>query len=287
MIPKKDTAKDLWKPKRRIELLYQRRLRKLMRELEKKLKKVTGLSNILNTLREFAKSKEFKQYAEATARKMVTGIFTDAGKTWRTAARVNSKGREIYEALKDEIDNTSIGISIKEQTDRNARLIKSMPERIRVEITDIVARESMGGRRASEIAEDLQERFPEMLKAKADLVARTETSKTESALTRARAENLGIKAYIWRSSEDGRVRDSHKKMDNVICFFSQPIVPEKIFGIKTTLKPGLAGEFPNCRCYIEPIIRLDFVSWPHKVCWNNRIVRMTRKEFEEVLKTVS
>jgi SPP1 gp7 family putative phage head morphogenesis protein len=280
------TAKDLWEPKRRIELTYQRSLRVIMRKLEKELKGKNDLTSILNTLKKFMKSEEFNKYAYASAKKMVTSLFTDAGKTWRTAANVNSKGRQIYEALKHEIDTTPIGISIREQTERNARLIKSMPERIRVEITDIVARESINGRRASEIAEDLQERFPEMLKAKADLIARTETSKTSTALTKSRCDNLGIKAYIWRTSEDIRVRDSHSKMDDVIIFWNNPPSPEALAGEKNVgyYHPG---NIYNCRCYPEPIIRLDFITWPHKVYWNNQIVRMTRKQFEEVLKTVA
>jgi SPP1 gp7 family putative phage head morphogenesis protein len=277
------TAKDLWEPKRRIELTYQRSLRVIMRKLEKELKGKNDIASILKTLKKFMKSEEFNRHAYASAKKMVTSLFADAGKTWRTAANVNSKGRQIYEALRREIDTTPIGISIREQTERNAKLIKSMPERIRVEITDIVARESQGGRRASDIAEDLQSRFPEMLKSKADLIARTETSKTSTALTKSRCDNLGIKAYIWRTSEDIRVRDSHKKMDDVIIFWSNPSSPELLAKEKFAgyYNPG---EIYNCRCYPEPIIRLDFISWPHKVYWNNKIIRMSRKQFEEVAK---
>jgi SPP1 gp7 family putative phage head morphogenesis protein len=281
MISKKHNAKELWMPKRRIELTYQRNLRTIMKKLEKELKNKNDLISILRTLRKFMNSEEFNRYAYATAKKMVTSVFTDAGKTWRTAANVNSKGRQIYEALKQEINSSPIGLSIKDQIERNATLIKSMPERIRSEITNIVARESFEGRRASDIAEDLQSRFPEMLKAKADLIARTETSKTSTALTKARCDNLSIKAYIWRTSEDGRVRDSHNKMDDVIIFWSNPPSPELLAKEKFA---GYyhAGNIYNCRCYPEPIIRLDFISWPHKVYWNNQIIKMSRKQFEEI-----
>jgi SPP1 gp7 family putative phage head morphogenesis protein len=286
MIPKKNTAKDLWEPKRRIELTYKRSLRVIMRKLERELKGKNDLTSILKTLKKFMKSEEFNKHAYAAAKKMVTSIFTDAGKTWRTATNVNSKGRQIYEALKHEIDTTPIGISINEQIERNARLIKSMPERIRNEITDIVARESIDGRRASDIAEDLQSRFPEMCKAKADLIARTETSKTSTALTKARCDNLGIKAYIWRTSEDIRVRESHEKMDDVIIFWNDPPSPEALAG-ERNIGHYHAGNIYNCRCYPEPIIRLDFISWPHKVYWNGSIVRMSRKQFEEVIRIVA
>lgn len=279
------TAKDLWEPKRRIELVYQKSLRVIMRKLEKELKGKNDLASILKTLKKFMKSEEFNKHAYASAKKMVTSVFTDAGKTWRTAANVNSKGRQIYEALKHEIDTTLIGISINEQIERNAKLIKSMPERIRSEITDIVARESLEGRRASDIAEDLQERFPEMLKAKADLIARTETSKTSSALTQARSQNLGINWYEWRTSEDGRVRKSHKHMDGVLINWNDPPSPEALTKppIKSTLGKYNAGCAPNCRCYASPVVRLDFISWPHKVYYRGQIIRMSRKEFESIM----
>lgn len=278
----KKTAKDLWRPKRRIELLYQKSLRRLMRGLESKLKGITNLTDILRAIKRFTQSKEFQDHAEAEAKKMVTSVFTDAGKTWREAARVNSKGREIYEALKKEF-NSPIGLTVKEQIERNANLIKSMPKDIRQEITEIVAKESMSGRRASDIAEDLQERFPQMLKNKANLIARTETSKTESALNQARSQNIGINWYEWNTSEDGRVRSSHKHMDGVLINWNDPPSPEKLINKKSTLGKYHAGCCPNCRCYGAPIVRLDFISWPHKVYYKGHIVRMSRKQFESIM----
>ena len=276
------TAKDLWKPKRRIELLYQRSLRKIMKSLENRLKGLTSLADILRTLKKFTQSKEFQDHAESEAKKMVTSVFTDAGKTWREAANINSKGRQIYAALKHEMETTPIGLSVKEQIDRNADLIKSMPIKIRSEITEIVARESMGGRRSEDIAQYLQEIFPQMTKAKADLIARTETSKTESALTKARCDNLGIKAYIWRTSEDIRVRSSHSHMDDVIVFWDNPPSPELLDG-KKSVGYYHAGNIYNCRCYSEVVIRTDFIKFPHKVYYNGRIVTMNKKQFESIM----
>jgi SPP1 gp7 family putative phage head morphogenesis protein len=283
MIPKKNTAKDLWEPKRRIEINYQRNMRKIMKQLEKKLKGLNSLSSILRVLKEYSKSEEFQKYAEAAAKKMVTGLFSDAGKTWRTAANVNSKGRHIYEALKNEIDTTPIGISIKEQTERNARLITGIPRKVSEEITDYVSKRAIEGRRSEDIAEELHSIYPKMLKNKVDLIARTETSKTSSALTQSRSENLGLKWYVWRTSEDARVRKSHDHMDGVLINWDNPPSPEQLVNIKSTLGRYHAGCAPNCRCYSEVVIRLDFVKFPCKVFYNNQIVRMTRKQFESIM----
>ena len=114
------------------------------------------------------------------------------------------------------------------------------------------------------------------------LIARTETSKTSTALTRARSEELHLPAYVWRTSKDGRVRPSHRLMDGVICFWNDPPAPEALLGIKSTLGHYCCGDAPNDRCYPEPLLRLDAVSWPHKVFAGGSIQSMTRAAFAGV-----
>lgn len=212
--------------------------------------------------------------------KMVTSLFSDSGKTWRQAARTNSKGKGIYEALKNEL-NGPIGKSINEQIKRNAKLIRSMPKSVSEEITNHVARETLKGRRSEYITEDLQKKFPFMMENKAKTIARTEVSKTSTALTKARCDSLGLPIYIWRTSKDQRVRSSHDIMDDVIIFWNDAPSPEKLDSGKSVGKYH-AGNIYNCRCYPEPIIRLDFVSWPHKVYYKGQIQTMTRNQFESI-----
>jgi SPP1 gp7 family putative phage head morphogenesis protein len=251
-----------------------------MKKLEKTLTGLTDLRSILRTIKKFAESKEFQEYAEKSAMKMVTSLFSDAGKTWREAARKNSKGKEIYEALRKEF-NTPIGLSVREQIERNATLIKSMPKSISKEITEHVASETLKGRRAEYIAKDLQKMYPHMMESKAKLIARTEVSKTSTALTKARCENLGLNWYIWRTSEDQRVRSSHSHMEGVLVCWNNPPSPEMLIGEKFVGYYN-AGNIYNCRCYPEVVIKLDFISWPHKVYYNGTIQTMTRKQFETI-----
>lgn len=281
MIPKKDTAKDLWRPKRRIEVMYKSSLRKMIKQLEKQLDGLTDLKSILKYIKKFTESKEFQNYADKAAMKMVTSLFSDAGRTWREAARKNSKGKEIYEALKKEL-NSPIGLSVKEQIERNANLIKSMPKSVTKEITEHVATEAFKGRRSEYIAEDLQNKIPIMFESKAKLIARTEVSKTSTALTKARCENLGINWYVWCTSEDQRVRNSHSHMEGVLIYWDNPPSPEALIHEKNV---GYyhAGNIYNCRCYPEPVVSLDLIKWPCKVHYNGTIQRMTRKQFEEIM----
>jgi SPP1 gp7 family putative phage head morphogenesis protein len=104
----------------------------------------------------------------------------------------------------------------------------------------------MGGKRADEVAAELA-RSGEVTEGRATLIARTEIAKANSALTQARAEYVGASHYIWRTAEDGDVRESHAAMNGKIFRFDDPpyVEGEGNHG---------PGEFPNCRCFAEPII---------------------------------
>jgi SPP1 gp7 family putative phage head morphogenesis protein len=272
------TMADLWAPKRRIEQAYRNALRASMQSLEDLLTGLDDPIEIIRQIKQFTLSKAFTIYAEATATKMVTHLFTDAGRTWRQAARKNSQGRLIYEALRKEMQGP-VGSAVYHQIHRNAGIIKSLPFDISRKVNEHILTESMKGTRASDIAQQIKAFFPETTKAKANLIARTETSKTSTALTQARSESIGVNWYIWRTSEDARVRDSHKLMDGVLVQWTDPPSPEALDGEKS-VGHYHAGEIFNCRCYAEPIIDLDLISWPAKVYTGGNIQRMTRKQFE-------
>lgn len=272
---------DLWAPKRRIEKNYLRSLREVVDYLKEAIKDIQDPYDIVRVLRTAVNAPKFARYAEAASGMMVTQLFTDAGRTWRQAARVNSSGRAIYEALMKEMQSP-VGGEVYRQIQRNAGIISTLPGGIADQVTEYIARETFKGRRASDIAAEIITMFPERTKAKAELIARTEVSKTSTALTRARAENIGLDWYEWRTSEDQRVRPSHELMAGVLVRWSDPPSPEKLSGGKKRASPYHAGEIYNCRCYPAPLISLDAVKWPHKVYTKGKIAMMTRAQFEKL-----
>lgn len=99
-------------------------------------------------------------------------------------------------------------------------------------------------------------------------------------LTRIRCEKMGIKAYVWRSCQDQRVRPSHANMDGVIVFWSDPPSPEALIG-ELSIGRYHSGECDGCRCYAEPIINLDlFIKWPCRIYFNGKIDLMTKEQFQ-------
>lgn len=78
---------------------------------------------------------------------------------------------------------------------------------------------------------------------KARFIARDQTAKLNAQITQARQSELGIKKYIWRTSQDERVRDSHKRKEGKVFSWNNP-----------PADTGHPGEDYNCRCTAEPYL---------------------------------
>lgn len=286
---------DLWAPTRRIERAFIRALRKVARELVKIAKRYTDASDIIRAMRRYAETKAFLTFAQTCAMKMVTGLFHDVGRSWRQAAAANGKGRELYQALMRELRGAK-GARLDELIAGNTYRITTLPKDIGKEVAAYVERETLKGRRASEIQKEIQLMFPEHTKAKADLIARTQVSITQTNLIRTRAESLGLNWYVWRAvgggKGDGRTRSAHRKMSGVIVAWNDPPAPEDLFptigknGLpyRNTLGHYHAGQAPNCRCYPESVIDLDLVTFPARVYRNGSITTMNRRQFEQIMR---
>lgn len=235
---------------------------------------------IIRRLRAATQDPWYRRYAESLAMKMVTNVFADSGRTWREAANINSKGARLYRGLQAEL-RTSVGVAVNAEIQRNAAYIQSVPENVAREFTEHIADRAFAGMRASDIADDLRKLYPHVSQVKADLIARTETSKTHTALEQARNERMGIRWYQWRTSEDARVRDSHRLMDRVLVAWDDPPSPELLDG-ERDVGPYHAGCIWNCRCASLGLLELDEVSWPCKVYRAGAITTMTRAEFQAI-----
>ncbi|MCL6442059.1 MAG: minor capsid protein [Alicyclobacillus sp.] len=253
-----------------------------MRKLGALLDGLDDPGEIIGRLFNATKDPWFQQYAEATALKMVTHLFTDSGRTWRQAAKVNSQGAMLYKALMDEM-NGPLGPAISALIQQNAQYIKSVPADVARQFTEHIMSKHLAGLRPSDIARELQAMYKDVSEVKANLIARTETAKTATALTQARSEMMGIEWYEWRTSEDQRVRSSHRHMDHVLIAWNDPPSPEELNG-EDFVGYYHAGCIWNCRCYAQPFISLDEINWPHKVYRNGTITTMTRAQFERIWK---
>jgi SPP1 gp7 family putative phage head morphogenesis protein len=264
-----------YKPPLRVEKQYAKAILKVVEEI---LNLRQDGEDIIDYLIRSAQNPLLEDAAKIIAKKFLFNLLRNNKSKWLEASRGTKRARQIYIALQREMHGP-VGMMVDALIDRNAFFITTAPLDISRVLTRKIMREQQKGRRANEIANDIQEMLPGVAKNRVNLIARTETSKASTALTRAQSYELGLEWYIWRTSKDSRVRSSHAHMEDVLIKWADPPSPELL-----VRQPNMgrynAGEIFNCRCYAEPVIDLDDIKWPHKVYTNGRIVTMSRATFQ-------
>jgi SPP1 gp7 family putative phage head morphogenesis protein len=202
-------------------------------------------------------------------------------RTWKQAARGCSQNSKLYSMLTKNLNGT-LGEIVEQKVTENAHYIKTLPLEVADQVTKYVKTEAYKSIRASDIAKHLQSKVEGYSNAKADLIARTEASKAMTALTEARARDLGVRWYQWRTADDARVRNSHSHMEGVLIRWDDPPSPEQLAGLKSVGKYN-AGNIYNCRCYPSPLVTLNRVKWPAKVYYQGSIQTMTKEQFEKIM----
>jgi hypothetical protein len=200
----------------------------------------------------------------------------NSAQTWREAAAKSSQGRHIYDLLQREMAGPT-GDSVHRllvESCAQSPLTRSLPERV---ITYIHL-ESLKGRRAEGIAEDVQSMLPEIPQEQLRSITRTVISKASTAISALRARRMNLPCYEWLTSEDIRVRPAHRKMNHVIVFWNDPPSPEALIGGDST-DTYHAGESEGCRCDANVIVDLAQIPWPAKVYSRGSITRMSKAKF--------
>ena len=274
---------EIWKRSKRIENEFLRSLEKLCNTFVK-IAKATGSDQqkYVNAMHNFQNSIEYERYITSAVKRMVTPLGISNQRTWRMAAKKAAKGKILYRSLVEELRQDGYRI-MEGQIIENVSLIKTLPEDIANKIVRDIAEYALQGKRAESIERLIVDKTNKHSRASARLIARTEVSKTSTALTKARSEQLGIQWYVWRTALDGnRVRLSHQIMEGVLVNWNNPPSPEALAGEKN-VGHYHAGNIWNCRCYAEPLLDIDDAHWPHKVYTNGKITTMKKGDFLQLL----
>lgn len=123
----------------------------------------------------------------------------------------------------------------------NVALIKSLPDAYFADVEKAVSRAVASGQRAEDVADELQERYG-VSESRAALIARDQVGKLTGRVNEDRQQALGIDRYVWRTSNDERVRPEHAEREGQVFSWSDP--PED----------GHPGEPIQCRCHAEPVL---------------------------------
>lgn len=270
---------DQWKMTRRIEEDFLKSLN-FLSTLFEKIAIISGndVNLFQSKMQIFQNSVPYDNYINDVVKRMVTPLAARNYETWIKAARVSTRSHFLYTVLMEELKQ-GIKKDIDSQVISNAALIKTLPSDTAQKVVRDIEEYALSGLRAEEIEKLIQDKTRQHSRASARLIARTEVSKTTSALTKARSEELGLRWYVWRTMEDGdRVRKSHRIMNDVLVSWNNPPSPELLVKEKDVGRYH-AGNIWNCRCYSEPLIDIDDVKWPHKVYINGSIQKMSKARF--------
>jgi len=128
----------------------------------------------------------------------------------------------------------------------NVALVKSVPESYFTEIEKIVTQGMSEGVRWEELADDMTERYG-VAESRATLIARDQVGKLTGQVNEERQTELGVSRFVWRTSNDNRVRASHADLEGETFSWDDP--PE-VDG-EEDVTPGKPI---NCRCQAEPVL---------------------------------
>jgi SPP1 gp7 family putative phage head morphogenesis protein len=178
-------------------------------------------------------------WAEKHAARMLADVSRRDEAVWAELAKDMSR------ALRQEILQAPTGVLLRELLEENVSLIKSLPIEAAQRVHHLTIEGLTSSRRPEEIAKEIL-RSGEVSIGRANTIARTEVARTSSGLVEVRAIHVGSEGYIWRTSGDSDVRESHRKMNGKFVRWDNPPTLDNLV--------GHAGQLPNCRCYPEPVI---------------------------------
>lgn len=147
-------------------------------------------------------------------------------------------------------------------------LITNISQKTQNDLTGLIQRDIKLGKRFETIKKEimgtnLKPGVFDKLSTRAELIARDQVGKLNGQMSRMRQKDIGIEFYVWRTSGDERVRQSHAVLDGKYCSWNDDTV------YADTLQDAIDGKWKKrnsigafigqpgqdyqCRCYAEPV----------------------------------
>lgn len=187
-------------------------------------------------MRNYAKLLE--PWAESVSKTMLAEVAARDKAMWK------ARGKELSRRIAVELEKAPVGAAMRKLQEDQVKLITSLPLEAAERVHTLAQEALVSSARAKEISQQILA-TGDVTESRAMLIARTEVARASSNFVQARSEHAGSLGYIWRTSEDADVRESHSKMEGVYVRWSSPPTLDKM--------TGHAGTLPNCRCFAEPV----------------------------------
>jgi SPP1 gp7 family putative phage head morphogenesis protein len=230
---------------RKAELTYSIQLRKIARQVSEIISHyqplgLSALPEIQDLLNRYAHI--IRPWAASNAARMIAEVSRRDETAWQRHSA------EINRGLIQEVREAPIGDEVKRILQEQVHLITDIPIKAGEEMQALAHKAYLSGDRYQTIIPQIQAKVSGMTRNRATLIARTETAKTASAIVQARAKYIGADEYIWHTVRDRDVRRMHRLLEGSHHRWDTPPIAEE------GGQRHHPGEFPNCRCYSEPII---------------------------------
>lgn len=234
-----------WLQARNAELHYNSRLRAVAKQVGAIVKGLAPKGLVGDPTPIMTALNAYADLIEPWARSVASYMLADVGR--RNSKAWKELGEDMGKALRAELEQAPTGRIYGALMDEQVTLITSLPREAAQRVHRLTRQGLIESTRAADIAKEIM-RTEEVTINRAKLIARTEVARTASNLTEARALFAGSEGYVWRTSGDGDVRDTHRHMDGKYVRWDSPPKTDK------NLDPYHAGQGPNCRCYPEPVL---------------------------------
>lgn len=141
------------------------------------------------------------------------------------------------------IPDTRLDTQIAAARDANIRLMENAQRSYAQQVRDILEDPAWHNKPVDQLADEIEKRG-DVARSRAELIARDQTLKLNSQITKIRAQNAGLTQYVWNTSHDERVRPEHAELDGQT--FSYATGAPSLDGLNP-------GEDFQCRCVALPV----------------------------------
>lgn len=198
-----------------------------------------SLPALMEALERYAEA--IDPWARATASTIIADVAARDARAWLRHSRA------IGASLREEIASAPIGSIVQRLIAEQTDLIKSIPRDAAARAQKLTLDIVQGGRRYDEAVPMIQD-TGRVTRSRATMIARTETARAQSAIVQARAMFVGSDQYRWMTVRDADVRRAHRRLHGKVFNWNDPPVAED------GGQRHHPGDFPNCRCYADPLL---------------------------------
>lgn len=156
---------------------------------------------------------------------------------------------------------------LQEWMNENVDLIKTIPEETLDKMRNIINEGYSSGKTTTRMTRDIQSIY-RVSKRRARFIARDQVAKLSGRIQKAQQEDAGITEYIWSTTGDERVRDSHRSLNGKKFSWGDP--PENSDGRKCH-----PAQDYGCRCIGRPVFNRNTINLPIE---NSMRVKINGKE---------